>query len=89
MFLFIVNAACNAPRPLLLFFSAARILDEDETEILNRVVKAAPHADPCPMIVHFADELLDRDGAMSDALDDLDAPRSVLSAPTTLISLSA
>ncbi len=56
-----------------------------ERDLLRRIVDAAPHADPCPLLVDYADAMLERDGRMSDALDDLAPPRPVLSAPTTLV----
>lgn len=61
----------------------------DETLLLARLRKAAPHADPCPLLVNYADEILNRDGRMSDALVDLAPPRTAISAPTVEIALAA
>jgi predicted protein tyrosine phosphatase len=60
-----------------------------EAALLARLRKAAPHADPCPMIVNAADEILGRDGRMVDALDDLSPPCAAISAPLTLVSVAA
>lgn len=60
-----------------------------EAALMARLRKAAPHADPCPMIVNAADEILGRDGRMVDALDDLCPPCAAISAPLTLVSLAA
>jgi predicted protein tyrosine phosphatase len=61
----------------------------DEALLLARLRRAAPHADPCPLLVNYADEILGRDGRMSDALADLAAPRTALSAPTVEIAIAA
>ena len=63
--------------------------DLDERELLARVREKAPHADPCPLLVNYADELLGRDGAMFDALDDLPPPRTVIAAPVVTLPLCA
>ena len=60
-----------------------------ETVLLSRIRQAAPHADPCPLLVHYADEIMGRDGRMLDALDDLGPPTTVLSAPAAAISIAA
>ena len=59
--------------------------DTDELTLMKRLRKAAPHADPCPLLVNYADDLLDRDGRMSDALDELGPPTTVLSAAPVAI----
>jgi predicted protein tyrosine phosphatase len=59
--------------------------DTDELTLLQCLRKAAPHADPCPLLVNYADELLSREGRMSDALDDLGPPTTVLSAAPVAI----
>lgn len=47
--------------------------------------KRAPHADPCPLLVSYADALLARDGRMIEAIEDLPAPRTAISAPISLL----
>lgn len=63
--------------------------DADETDLMSRIRAAAPHADPCPLIIHYADEMLGRDGRMLDAAEDLEPPCTVLSAPATMLPLAA
>ena len=63
--------------------------DASEEELLTELRGAAPHADPCPAIVSCADDLLDRDGRMLDALLDLPPPSpspsdSIICLPTPL-----
>jgi len=61
-----------------------------EALLMNRLRAAAPHADPCPLLVHYADELLGRDGRMTDALDDLAPPCcSDMAAPLAMVRLAA
>jgi predicted protein tyrosine phosphatase len=60
-----------------------------EAKLLDLLRKAAVYADPCPLLVAYADELLGRKGAMIDAVDDLPPPCASISAPTTLIDISA
>lgn len=63
---------------------------KSEAELLARLRRAAPHADPCPLLVTYADEILGRDGRMSDALDDLAPPCcSDMAAPLALVNLAA
>ncbi|MCB2114306.1 MAG: hypothetical protein KDD85_12275 [Parvularculaceae bacterium] len=59
-----------------------------EESLAQRLRKAAPHADPCPLLVTYADEILDRDGRMADAIDDLCAPCPTISAPVAIVSLA-
>jgi predicted protein tyrosine phosphatase len=40
-----------------------------EHDVAQRLRENAPHAQPNPRIVAFADALLDRDGRMLDAID--------------------
>lgn len=61
----------------------------DEADLAKRLRKVAPHADPCPMLVDCADEILGRDGRMSDAICDLCAPTTAIAAPTAVIDLDA
>lgn len=63
--------------------------DADESALLKLIRRAAPHADPCPLIISYADEILGRDGRMLDALDDLGPPVAVLSAPPAEIALTS
>ena len=60
-----------------------------EAALLKRLRAAAPHADPCPLLINYADELLGRDGRMTDALDDLSPPCPAISAPLAEVSLAA
>jgi predicted protein tyrosine phosphatase len=62
----------------------------DEASLMRRLRAAAPHADPCPLLVHYADDILGRDGRMTDALDDLAPPCcSDMAAPLALVKLAA
>lgn len=63
--------------------------DISEAAILAGIRRAAPHADPCPLIVDFADDLLGRKGRMFDAVQDLAPPCTALTAPTVTIQLAA
>lgn len=61
-----------------------------ERELMARLRAAAPHADPCPMLVSYADEILGRDGRMSDAVDDLPPPCGAdMAAPLALVKIAA
>jgi len=60
-----------------------------EAELMKRLRAVAPHADPCPLLVNYADELMGRDGRMADALDDLCPPCTAISAPLALVKLAA
>lgn len=62
--------------------------DADEAEILARLRKAAPHIDPCPLFVSYADAALAREGRMLDAVEDLGPPTPALSAPTAFLPLT-
>lgn len=62
---------------------------ESESDLLARIREAAPHADPCPLFVNYADEIMGRDGRMLDALDDLGPPVTVLSAPAARVQVAA
>lgn len=60
-----------------------------EHELMKRLRSVAPHADPCPLLVNYADEILGRDGRMTDALDDLCPPCPAISAPLALVKIAA
>ncbi|MCA8889211.1 MAG: hypothetical protein KDA46_10305 [Parvularculaceae bacterium] len=58
-----------------------------EADLLAHLRARAVYADPCPLLVAYADELLGRDGAMIDAVDDLPPPCPSISAPTSMIDI--
>lgn len=61
-----------------------------EAALMKRLRTAAPHADPCPLLVNYADDLLGRDGRMTDALDDLAPPCCAdMAAPLAMVKLAA
>lgn len=60
-----------------------------ETAIADEIRKLAPHADPCPLIVDYADELMGRDGEMIDAVENLPPPISTLAAPILTLPVAA
>lgn len=61
-----------------------------EQALMKRLRAVAPHADPCPMLVNYADEILGRDGRMTDAIDDLPPPCCAdMAAPLALVNLAA
>jgi predicted protein tyrosine phosphatase len=60
-----------------------------EAALARAVRKAAPFADPCPLLVSYADEVLGRDGRMIEAIEDLSAPSTSLCAPTVVLPLAA
>lgn len=59
----------------------------DESKLARLLRRAAPFADPCPLLVSYADEILGRDGRMVEAIEDLPPPSSVISAPAVAIGL--
>jgi len=63
--------------------------NSDEAELMKRLRKVAPYADPCPLLITYADEILGRDGCMEDAVDDLGPPAPAISAPTVAIEIAA
>ena len=63
--------------------------EADEAELAAELRKAAPYADPCPLLISYADEILGRDGRMIDAIDDLPPPCPAISAPIVTLPLSA
>jgi predicted protein tyrosine phosphatase len=60
-----------------------------EVALMRRLRCAAPHADPCPLFVTYADEILGRGGRMAEALDDLCAPCSAMPAPLATVKVAA
>ncbi len=60
-----------------------------EPVLLRRLRSAAPHADPCPLLVTYADEILGRNGRMADALDDLGPPCVAMPAPLATVKVAA
>ncbi|MDZ7628081.1 MAG: hypothetical protein U5J99_06690 [Parvularculaceae bacterium] len=63
--------------------------DTPETALMRRIRAAAPHADPCPLFVAYADDILERGGRMTDALDDLCPPCSAMPAPLASVRVAA
>ncbi|MEX0645631.1 MAG: hypothetical protein WD076_09985 [Parvularculaceae bacterium] len=62
---------------------------EKESALAESLRKAAPYADPCPLLVSYADELLGRDGRMIEAIEDLPAPSPAISAPLLTLQVAA
>jgi predicted protein tyrosine phosphatase len=62
---------------------------EKEAALAETLRKAAPYADPCPLLVSYADELLGRDGRMVEAIEDLPPPSPAISAPLLTLPLAA
>ncbi|MEO0832856.1 MAG: hypothetical protein AAFY13_06130 [Pseudomonadota bacterium] len=63
--------------------------DQDEASLARGLRKAAPHADPCLFMINHADDLLQRDGRMFDAIDDLPPCRTTIDAPIVLLPMAA
>ncbi len=63
--------------------------DAPEADLLAQLRARAVYADPCPLLIAYADELLGRGGAMIDAVDDLPPPCPSISAPTSMIDVGA
>lgn len=59
----------------------------EEAALAQQLRDAAPHADPCPLIVAYADEILHRNGRMLDAIEDISLPCSQVSAPVLALPL--
>lgn len=57
----------------------------DEAALAAALRRAAPHADPCPLLVSYADDLLGRGGRMIEAIEDLPAPAPALAAPLVIL----
>lgn len=62
--------------------------DEGEAALARRLRRAAPWADPCPLLVSYADRLLGRGGRMIEAIEDLPPPATVISAPVATLDLA-
>ena len=60
-----------------------------EAALMQRIRAAAPHADPCPLIVTYADEILRREGRMAEAVDDLCPPCAAMPAPLATVRVAA
>ncbi len=69
------------------FITLCLFRNDDEAAIAQELRNAAPHADPCPLIVAYADDLLSRDGRMLDAIEDLPPPCSATGAPVLTLPL--
>ncbi len=54
-----------------------------------RLRKIAPYADPCPMLVSYADDFMGRDGRMLDAIEDLPPPCPTICAPIVSLPVAA
>lgn len=66
-----------------------RAPDADERVLAGLLRRSAPFADPCPMLVAYADELLNRDGRMIEAIEDLPPPHTTIAAPVVTLPLAA
>lgn len=60
---------------------------EDEAALARILRRKAPFADPCPLLVSYADDLLGRGGRMIEAIEDLPPPSTVISAPVVTIEI--
>ncbi len=67
----------------------AREPETAEAALMKRLRAAAPHADPCPLLIDYADEILGRDGRMADALDDTAPPCPAMPAPLAIVGIAA
>lgn len=87
----LVHCKCGISRSMAAAYiiSCAKQPDSDEASLMSEIRHAAPHSDPCPLLVSYADELLGRDGRMLDAVEELGPPRTVIDAPVTTISIAA
>jgi len=63
--------------------------DDDEAILAKELRNAAPHADPCLLTVAYADDILDRDGRMIDAIQDLTPPCAEIEAPMLTLPIAA
>ncbi|MEM9169886.1 MAG: hypothetical protein AAGC56_09545 [Pseudomonadota bacterium] len=63
--------------------------DASEADLARALRSRAPHADPCPLIIDFADTMMGRDGRMVDAIDDLCPPCADCDAPPVYLPASA
>lgn len=60
-----------------------------EASLMRRIRAAAPHADPCPLFITYADEILGRGGRMADAIDELSPPCAAMPAPLAMVRVAA
>jgi len=63
--------------------------EKSEADIAREIRKAAPHADPCLFMIDHADEVLNRNGRMFDAIDDLPPSQTTIDAPIVLLPVAA
>jgi predicted protein tyrosine phosphatase len=63
--------------------------NESEAKVATRLRKAAPYADPCPMLVSYADDILGRNGRMIEAIEALPPPSPAISAPLLTLPVAA
>jgi len=79
----VVHCEYGVSRSTATAFVSLCVLNKDasEEELLLALRKLAPHADPCPSIVSYADDLLHRNGRMVDALLDFPPPVPCSAAP--------
>ena len=61
----------------------------NEEALATALRAAAPHADPCPMMIAHADDILDRDGRMLDAVQDMPPPCADIAAPVVTLPLAS
>ncbi|MEE2691178.1 MAG: hypothetical protein VX640_06535 [Pseudomonadota bacterium] len=54
-----------------------------------RLRRIAPYADPCPLLVSYADDFMGREGRMLEAIEDLPPPCPAISAPVVTLPLAA
>lgn len=60
-----------------------------EAALMKRLRAAAPHADPCPLLVTYADDILGREGRMAETVDDLSPPCAAMPAPVVTVKVTA
>ena len=63
--------------------------DRSESAIARQIRASAPHADPCLFMIDHADEILNRDGRMFDAIDELPPCQTTIDAPIVLLQDAA
>ena len=64
-----------------------RFPEESEAALARRLRRTAPYADPCPLLVSYADDALGRGGRMIEAIEDLPPPAPVIAAPIAVFDL--
>jgi predicted protein tyrosine phosphatase len=65
-----------------------RLPEESEAALAQRLRRTAPYADPCPLLVSYADDLLGRGGRMIEAIEDLPPPAPVIAAPVAVFEFA-